>query len=362
MTVSPKIPIKLPIAGLFIPALFLLATTIACVYNVYHSFCSPGPLENTVAVIINRGSDLDDIARILEKAGIVRSAAVFRLGVRMYGMSRKLKAGEFLIQEHASAKDIMQILVNGKTITHSLTIPEGLTSQTVINMINEAPGLIGDPLKPVSENGILMPETYHYQYGMSRKDLYQRMRNDMVAFTDKHWKKRKLELPLHSKKEALTLASIVEKETSKPSEYKKVASVYINRLRKGMKLQADPTVIYAVSGGMMDLKRSPSYDELKINSPYNTYVNKGLPPGPICNPGKGAIEAVMNPVDTDYIFFVADGKGGHIFTSNFKEHWELAEKWRKINRRNIIKKRRAERLLKNKTDGQIPQKRLSTGG
>jgi len=154
----------------------------------------------------------------------------------------------------------------------------------------------------------------------------------------------------------------VERETAKPSEYKKVASVYINRLRKGMKLQADPTVIYAVSGGMMDLKRSPSYDELKINSPYNTYVNKGLPPGPICNPGKGAIEAVMNPADTDYIFFVADGKGGHIFTSNFKEHWELAEKWRKINRRNIIKKRRAERLLKNKTDGQTPQKRLSTGG
>ena len=361
MKVAPKIPIKLPLAGLFIPALFLFAATIACLYNVYHSFCAPGPLENTVAVVISRGSDLDDISRILEKAGIIRSAAVFRLGVRMYGMSRKLKAGEFLIQEHASPKDIMQIMIIGKTITHVLTIPEGLTSQTVINMINEAPGLAGDALTGIPENGALMPETYHYHYGMNRKDLYSRMKDDMTAFVDRHWKKRKLELPIRSKKEALTLASIVEKETAKPSEYKKVASVYINRLRKGMKLQADPTVIYAVSGGRMDLKRSPSFDELKIKDPYNTYINKGLPPAPICNPGKGAIEAVLNPADTDYIFFVADGKGGHIFTSNFKEHWELAEKWRKINRRNIIKNRRAERL-KNKTDSQAPKKRLSTGG
>lgn len=350
MNITKKIPIKIPHIGILIPILLLFVYTTVCLYGNYKSFCAIGPLENATSVVVNKGNDLDDIARLLENSGIIRSASIFRLGVRLHRMSRKLKAGEFFIPDQASAKEVMQILVKGKTITRSITIPEGLPSIAIIELLNNAPGLVGDKIEEIPVNGSLMPETYHYQYGMSRSDIYNRMSSDMEQFINTNWSKRQLELPLHSKKEALVLASIVEKETAKPSEYKKVASVYINRLKKGMKLQADPTVIYAITNGKMDLKRSPTYDELKLDSPFNTYVNRGLPPEPICNPGKGAIDAALNPEETDYIFFVADGRGGHIFTSNFKEHWVLAEKWRRINRRNIVRNRRAAKLAKSKEE------------
>ncbi|OPZ78445.1 MAG: putative aminodeoxychorismate lyase [Alphaproteobacteria bacterium ADurb.Bin438] len=196
-----------------------------------------------------------------------------------------------------------------------------------------------------------MPETYHYHYGVKKKEIFNRIKESMATYIDTVWDKRVSNLPFTTKEEALTLASIVERETSIPSEYPEVASVYINRLKIDMKLQADPTVIYAVSNGTAVLNRLLTLADLKIDNPYNTYVNKGLPPSPICNPGKKAIDAVLNPAETEYLFFVADGTGGHVFTKNYKDHSKKVSEWRKINKKYRASKKNSSKeptINKNK--------------
>ena len=266
------------------------------------------------------------IATLLHEKGIIDSPSIFVLGVRASGNTHKIKSGEYSIPRRASAKMVMDILVGGQTYIRRVVIPEGLTSAQIVEILNNAKGLVG-VISQTPKNGTLLPETYHYSYGDTKEGIIVRMQNAMKRVIDEEWEKRATKLPLKSKQEAIILASIVEKETSLNKERAMVAGVFINRLNKKMRLQSDPTVIYAVTDGRLDLNRSLKKADLKIQHPYNTYVIPALPAGPIGNPGKEAIKAVLNPAETDALYFVATGRGGHAFAKTLKEHNKNIQNW-----------------------------------
>jgi len=296
----------------------------------YAQFTGPGPLQVARNVIIPAGTGLDGIATVLRGAGVIQHEYIFVIGTRVFEKARSLKAGEYRIPAKASPRQVMDILSSGKTVVRRLTIPEGLTAAEVVDRLQRAEGLFGDVEVP--EEGSLLPETYHFSYGDQRADLLARMQDSMRDTLARLWEMRAPDLPLASPEEALILASIVERETGIARERGLVAGVFINRLRKGMRLQSDPTVVYGISPGGLD--RPLTRADLKRETPYNTYIIKGLPPTPIANPGIEAIRAVMNPVETDYLFFVADGTGGHAFARTLQEHNRNVRKWRKIRDAN----------------------------
>jgi len=303
-------------------------------YYWQQSYNAPGPMaaEGTEHTIfsVEKGMPLGAIARSLEQRGLISDAFVFTIGVRLSGGAANMKAGEYAIPSQATMKEIARILRDGNAILHKLTVAEGLTVAQVLRLVKEHQALSGDVTLKVAE-GTLMPETYLFQRGMPRDELVEKMRQAKLAFLDEMWAKRADGLPFDTPYEALILASIVEKETGVASERPLVASVFINRLRKGMRLQSDPTVIYGISGGE-PLGRRIRRSELDRASPYNTYKVSGLPPTPIANPGKEAIEAVLNPPQTTYLYFVADGSGGHAFSSSLTEHNRNVAKWRTVQR------------------------------
>ena len=221
----------------------------------------------------------------------------------------------------------MEKLVAGKTVVHRLTVTEGMTSAEVVAALNAAPDLAGEILK-VPEEGSLLPETYHYALGDNRAVLIERMQRAMARLVDELWEARDPALALDDAQQAVVLASVVEKETALADEMPVVAGVFHNRLRQGMRLQADPTVIYALTGGKKPLGRALRRADLWVESPYNTYRNKGLPPGPIANPGRAALAAVLHPAETDALYFVADGSGGHAFAKTLDEHNRNVARWR----------------------------------
>jgi UPF0755 protein len=224
----------------------------------------------------------------------------------------------------------MQILIDGKSIVYKLTLAEGLTSATIIELVRGHPVLVGD-VADIPAEGSLLPETYVFDRGTTRKDLVGRMQDDHTRVLDELWVGRAKDLPFSTKDEAVILASIVEKETGVASERPRVAAVFVNRLRKGMKLQSDPTIIYGLTKGV-PLGRGIRQSELEKPTPYNTYVILGLPPTPIANPGKASLAAVMNPAQTEDLYFVADGTGGHAFAATLDEHEANVRKWREIER------------------------------
>ncbi|MGE0108303.1 MAG: endolytic transglycosylase MltG [Bdellovibrionales bacterium] len=290
-----------------------------------------GPLPEEAMIVIPYGTSIQKITELLETRGALVHPLLFRAAARLIAED-KLKAGEYKISPHLSAVDIATILRNGEGIMHQLTIPEGLTSYEVVGLLNQIEGLRGE-IKKVPEEGSLLPETYSYNLNNTRKGLLHRMQKDRDDVLKALWDKRAPNLPLKTAEEAVILASIVEKETGyKAEERPRVAGVFINRLRIGIALQSDPTVIYAITKGETPLGRSLIFKDLELNSPYNTYVNAGLPPAPICNPGKAALEAVLNPEENDYLYFVADGSGGHAFASSLEEHNRNVAEWRKIKR------------------------------
>lgn len=245
------------------------------------------------------------------------------------GRDIKIKAGEFIIPEKSSIKDILDIVTSNNTINYKVTIIEGFQKYQIPSIFNGIDNTLGE-MPPITQEGVFMPDTYYYKTGDSKKEILVRANKAMGEYLDKAWEGRDKNIPIKTKKEALILASIVEKETSQDDEYKIVASVFMNRLDKGMKLQADSTAIYGITNGKKKFNRKLYKGDLAKINKYNTYVVKKLPIAPICNPGKKAIDAVMHPADTDYLFFVADGTGGHVFTSSGKQHERNVIKWHKI--------------------------------
>ena len=302
-----------------------------------HEFRKPGPLPQNTVIEIASGSSLAKISDELLSTGAISHALVFKIGVRIKGDASALKAGEYQISSAASMHDIMQLMQNGKTIMRSFTIPEGKTSYEIVRILNAVEGLNGEVMEVPAE-GSLLPETYHFQKGDTRAEKIVRMQSAMKETVEELWPGRDENLPFETKEEAITLASIVEKETAVTEERAKVAGVFINRLRRGIALQTDPTVIYAITKGEHQnegkgpLGRRLLKKDLEFDSPYNTYKYPGLPPGPIANPGRASIAAVLHPEEHDYIYFVADGTGGHAFGKTLAEHNANVAKWRKIRR------------------------------
>ncbi len=305
-------------------------------------FKRPATHDAAIEVIIPPGSSVGAIVEILQDSGALEDTfhapLLFVYGGRLTEQATKLKAGEYEIPAHASIKDILDLLESGKVIQRQITIREGLTNWEIKNILLAHEGLEkGDAFKMHAE-GVYLPETYSYQKGDSAFDIMERMHVALKSTLDQAWENRVEGLPFKTKEEALVLASIIEKETAVPSERRDVAGVFINRLRKGMLLQTDPTVIYALTMGEHEnegqgpLGRRLLRKDLSYDSPYNTYLYAGLPPGPICNPGKASIEAALNPATHKYIYFVADGTGGHAFAKTLAEHNRNVAKWRQIRK------------------------------
>jgi UPF0755 protein len=289
----------------------------------------PGPAKEETVVVLPRGAGLARITALLGNAGVIEHPWMFRLAARMLGRDRDLKAGEYAFPAAITPGSVLNLLASGQTVAHRLTVAEGLTVAEIYQLLEKADGLVG-ALPPPPPEGSLLPETYFYALGDRRADLVRRMRRGMHDLLDQLWPQRAADLPLARPEDAVTLASIVDKETAQADERRKVAAVFINRLRRGMRLQADPTVIYGLTEGEGRLGRALTRQDWADGSAYNTYQIEGLPPGPIGNPGRASIEAVLNPADVDYLYFVANGKGGHAFARTLAEHNRNVAAWRKL--------------------------------
>jgi UPF0755 protein len=301
-------------------------------YYVRTQFDQPGPLEYSTVVAIPKGEGVREIASRLEREGIISDQRIFVAAVVLYFQAQsKLKAGEYAIKKAASMREVLDTLVEGKAILYSVSVPEGLTSYQIVERLNSTPELTGR-IDLIPREGSLMPDTYRFARGTDRRELVARMQTAQRKFLDNIWSKRASGLPVKTQEEAIILASIVEKETGRADERPRVAAVFANRLQKNMKLQSDPTIIYGLSGGKGTLGRSILKTEIEQMTPYNTYTMKGLPPTPIANPGRAALEAVLRPAKSSELFFVADGTGGHVFAETYEEHKKNVAQWRIIEK------------------------------
>jgi UPF0755 protein len=299
----------------------------------YRAFHDPNETVVESVFLVPNGQGLIRTARILHEEGLITDQDIFKAGVMLKGQERNLKAGEFLILAESSMDDILNVLVKGEVIQHSLTIPEGWTSYQITEYLNELYNLT-DPLEAMPIEGSILPETYNYTLGTSRIDLLAQMQKAQSDLIDELWNGRDDDLPIDTKEDAIILASIVERETGIASERSHVAGAFINRLNKGIRLQSDPTIIYGIDPkGFLGrgLRRSEIAD---AENPYNTYQINRLPPGPIAHPGRASIEAVLHPMKTEDIYFVADGSGGHVFSKTLAEHKRNVANWRRVEAAN----------------------------
>lgn len=294
------------------------------------AYKGPGPAAragNTTTVFLRKHAGVAEMASTLGQAGVIRSPSVFVAAAEITRASRRLKPGEYAIPTRASLAEVLRMIRNGEIVHHRVTLPEGVTSAQAVAILNANDVLVGEV--PIPPEGSLLPQTYDVVRGEQRAAVLQRMMEADDKLVGVLWAHRKAGLPFTTPVQAITLASIVEKETALGSERPRIAAVYINRLRAGMKLQADPTVIYGVTGGA-PLGRGLRQSELDNPTPYNTYANYGLPIGPIGNPGRASLAAVMDPPDTDELYFVADGSGGHAFSHDYAAHAKNVAKWRTV--------------------------------
>ncbi|CAN5787689.1 hypothetical protein BH11PSE3_BH11PSE3_36660 [soil metagenome] len=295
----------------------------------------PGPLEAPKTVVIPRGAGPTTMAKVLQEQGALAHSRLFRVALMIDPTPKPIKAGEYEVPAHISMWALLDLLQSGKLVQRRLTVPEGMTTAEVIDLVKNTPALSGDVTLDVKE-GDLLPETYFYSRDDTRDGLLLRMKEAMDKTLEEAWRKRAAGLPLANRRDALTLASIIEKETAVAGERGKVAAVNINRLRRKMKLESDPTTIYGLTQGKAPLNRDLTRADLQSNTPYNTYVIPALPPGPICNPGRAAILAATNPTPRDRsLYFVADGQGGHNFATTLGEHNRNVERWRQIQRERL---------------------------
>lgn len=332
-----------PAVGIAFAAALALVLAAGALFWFSDAFNRPGPLARDLNQVIPKGAGVDHIARLLLDRNIIANSLVFSFGVRINRNQGGLKAGEYAFTAGISARGIMELLLSGKTVVRRITLPEGLTTAEVLARINRAYGLVG-AVKPVPEEGSLLPDTYHYSYGDDRNSLVLRMEKAMEGTLAQSWARRKPGLPLKSPREALILASIVEKETALDLERPLIAAVFLNRLGRRMRLQSDPTVAYGLAmapggtvrsmtkGGAGVRNRQLTREDLEVPTPFNTYIIKGLPPAPIANPGRAAIAAVLSPANSKALYFVADGRGGHAFARTLREHNRNVAHWRRIQR------------------------------
>jgi len=304
---------------------------VALVFYAFHEYQAPGPLDTTTNFLVKEGVGVKEIASALERRNIISQARIFSSVTSFLGSGEALRHGENENKPHASMEEIMELLKSGKSIQYSVVLPEGLTVKQIFKRLSADQILEGDLPVDLPPEGSLHPDTYKFTRGSDRKMIVQQMLSAQQKIIDEVWSHRDGDLPIASKEEMLVLASIVEKETGKPDERPQVASVFLNRLRKGMRLQSDPTIIYGVYGGDGKPADKPITQSDKTKeTPYNTYVIKGLPPTPIANPGRAALEAVANPSKTAYLYFVADGTGGHAFAETLDDHNANVRRWRKL--------------------------------
>jgi UPF0755 protein len=296
---------------------------------VYESAGPKARAGSATTVIFRKGAGISEIAGDLARAGVVRSGALFVAAAEITRAAPRLKAGEYAFPSEASLAQVVRKIRTGDIVHHRITIAEGLTSQQAVDLINASDVLIGQI--PTPPEGSILPETYDVTRGEQRSAVLQKMMDARDRVLSELWAHHKPGLPFTTMDQAVTLASIVEKETALPAERPRVAAVYVNRLRQGMKLQADPTVIYGITGGL-PLGRGIRESELVAPNPYNTYVIVGLPPGPIGNPGRASLAAVMDPPDTNEVYFVADGTGGHVFASTYEAQAANVVRWRQIEK------------------------------
>ena len=290
-----------------------------------------GPLTADKIVNIVREDDGGSIADQLERAGVIDSSTWFTLLTLLDGNRGAMKRGEYEFPAGVSMNDVASLLARHKVVLHKITLPEGLTSDQIVQRLRDSDVLVGD-VKETPREGSLMPDTYKFERGETRQSILSQMAKAQTRIVDEIWKGRAPDLPVKSPGEMVTLASIVEKETGRAEERPHVASVFVNRLEKHMRLESDPTIVYGLVFGKGTLGRPISRADLNTPTPYNTYVIDGLPPGPISNPGKAALEAVANPAHTKDLYFVADGTGGHVFADSFEQHLKNVAHWRQIEK------------------------------
>jgi UPF0755 protein len=300
--------------------LFTGASFGACIAGGALYFHQAGPLVSPKTLIIPAGSSTHTIAATLAEAGIIRHPTFFWFFSKLSGHGQKLKAGEYLFTPAIPPYAIIDMLVSGRAIIHRFTVPEGTSTAQVIAMLMQEETLLGTITPDSIKEGSLLPDTYFFSYGEAKQKLLDRMQKRMQSTLAELWQTRQPNLPFSTPEEALILASIIEKETGISTEQREVSAVFINRLRKNMKLQSDPTVIYALTKGEKELQHSLTRQDLRTPSPINTYFATGLPPTPITNPGKASIIAALHPANTNALYFVADGKGGHRFAATLEEH------------------------------------------
>jgi UPF0755 protein len=341
---SKRVRHPLVIAG---NAVFTLLVLIAIVSGFIfviakQRFEAAGPLTRDKIVNIPRGLGNQQIADLLTREGVIDQPLVFLAGVFALKASGELKAGEYQFARQASLRDVVDTLVENRVVQHQLTVPEGLTSEQIVQRLLDHEALSGN-VKEIPREGTLLPETYKFTRGTGREQMIQQMQQAQRRLLQAVWERRLPDLPIRTPDQLVILASIIEKETGKPDERTRVAAVFVNRLKQKMKLQSDPTIIYGLVGGKGTLGRPIMRSEVEQPTPYNTYVIDGLPPGPITNPGRASLEAAANPARTKEIYFVADGSGGHAFAERYEEH-----------QRNVAKLRQLEQQQKDTAPLDVP--------
>jgi len=328
---SRRVRHPLVIAGnaIFTVLIVLSVAVGGALYVGKQRFEAPGPLSDDKVVNIPRGLGIRDIADLLAREGVIDQPWVFIGGVLVLKARGDLKSGEYQFSKAASLADVVNTIIENKVVQHALTIPEGLTSEQIVAKLLENDALSGQ-IKEIPHEGTLLPETYKFTRGMARAQIIQRMQQAHLHLVQEIWEHRMADLPVKTPEQLVTLASIVEKETGKPDERSRVASVFVNRLKSKMRLQSDPTIIYGLTGGKGSLGRPILKSEIEQPTPYNTYVIDGLPPGPIANPGRASLDAAANPARTKDLYFVADGSGGHVFSETYDAHQKNVARLRVI--------------------------------
>jgi UPF0755 protein len=296
------------------------------------TYLGPGPKAKEsefTTVMLERGASVRQIASVLGEAGVISSPSVFVTAARITGAAPELKAGEYDFRSGVSMATVLSDIRAGRVVRHLVTIPEGWTVEMALEAVNRQPVLTGFAATP--PEGAILPDTYQVHRGQPREEVVAEMRAARDKLLAQLWAARQPGLPISTPEEAVTLASIVEKETGLASERPRIAAVFMNRLRKGMRIESDPTIIYGISKGR-PLGRGLLASEVAAHTAYNTYRIDGLPPTPIANPGREALEAVLNPPQSDELFFVADGTGGHVFASTYDAHLRNVARWRQVER------------------------------